>query len=300
MIDKVRTKIESKITEYLTKKSVLNSIQENNGVLNIHRIDENNTGDFFCAPYHYFKELQDKSVLDIHDFKSSDKKIRSNYINQTTQKSLVIGGGGLLNRESFEREMKFYENLANKGKKVVLWGVGHNSKVTKGYDKIQEYNIKTANFGLVGTRDINMNCDYVPCVSCMHSIFDVEYTEKHEIGVVFHRDTLNNKFIVDKFKGFPTASNSSSLDYLIRFIGSVESVITDSYHVMYWSMLLNKKVAVIPNSSKFFGFKYKPVITDFDNCLLDIKKSIRHDGIKEESRELNVVFSEKVFNYLNI
>ena len=65
-------------------------------------------------------------------------------------------------------------------------------------------------------------------------------------------------------------------------------------------MLLEKKVAVVPNSSKFYDFKYNPIFTTFTDCLSDIKKAEKPTGILEESRNLNHEFYDKVGNYLNL
>lgn len=68
---------------------------------------------------------------------------------------------------------------------------------------------------------------------------------------------------------------------------------------MYWSMLLNKKVLVIPNSSKFFDFKYKAVVSSFENFENDLSKAQSFSGVLEECRTINRKFAAKVFDYLN-
>ena len=280
-------------------QQVLNSDQYDKGVINIHRIDVNNVGDFYCAPHHYFSELKDKK-LDIYDFKSTDEEIVKEWIEKIATNSLIIGGGGLLNRGSFEMQMKLFEKLASGGKKTVLWGVGHNSKKTNQFRKINSYNINIKNFGLVGVRDYNMDENWVPCVSCLHSIFDKPFSEIQEIGIIFHKKTLKNKSILKKLKNYPTTSNTTDLDKIISFIGKSNTIVTDSYHAMYWSMLLGKKVVVVPNSSKFYDFKFKPIISTFDNFKNDISKAESYTGVLEECRKINIEFSNKVFDYLNL
>ena len=89
-------------------------------------------------------------------------------------------------------------------------------------------------------------------------------------------------------------------DEIVSFIGKSSQIVTDSYHAMYWSMLLGKKVAVIPNSSKFYDFKYQPVITSFDSFESDLKKSTAYSGVLNEFRDINLKFADKVFDYLNL
>lgn len=270
---------------------------KNTPVANIHRIDINNAGDFYCAPHHYFDVLKDTD-LDIFSYKNLDKNKRQNFINTVSQKSLIIGGGGLLNRSGFKRQMQLFETLASNGKKIVLWGIGHNDK--HNMSNQINYNVDISKFGLAGLRDYSKAENYVPCVSCLHPTFDQSYDETQDIGIVFHKDTLKKENITTQFQDFPTASNTIAFEKLIEFIKQTNKIVTDSYHVMYWSMLLNKKVVVIPNSSKFFDFKYKPVISNFEDAIDQLPKAETYSGLLEECRTINQQFAEKTFDYLNL
>ena len=79
-----------------------------------------------------------------------------------------------------------------------------------------------------------------------------------------------------------------------------KTIVTDSYHAMYWSMLLGKKVVVVPNSSKFFDFKYHPVYSSFQDFESQLYKTQSYSGVLAECREVNLKFADKVFDYLNI
>lgn len=278
------------------KNGLINSPQFNRNIANIYRIDNENAGDYYSSPNHYFKELGDIQV-DIFDFKNSED---TNIEEQISNNALVIGGGGLLNRNSFKFQMRTFEALAGRGKKTVLWGVGHNSKQRKDFRKLGSYKIDIGKFGLAGTRDYSLSRDWVPCVSCLNPVFDKAYTPTRETGVILHKKTLKNSRIPAAFKDYPLISNSQDLEQFVEFIGASENIITDSYHAMYWGILLQKKVVVVPNSSKFYDFKYAPVISSFENCLNDLKKARAYTGVLEECRERNLQFSEKVFNYLEI
>jgi len=280
-------------------QSILNNENNNNHVINVHRIDTNNIGDFYCAPHLYFDELKG-GKLDIFEFKSKDEKIANNWIDKISNNALIIGGGGLLNRSCFKMQLGVFEQLAIKGKKTVLWGIGHNSKSKNEFGKISSYNINTKNFGLVGVRDYEINENWVPCVSCIHSIFDKNFYETQDIGIIFHKKTIKNKALLKKLKSYPSTSNTTNLEDIIAFIGASKTIVTDSYHAMYWSILLEKKVVAIPNSSKFFNFKYNPVISSFDNFDKDVSKAQSYSGVLEECREVNLKFADKVFDYLNL
>ncbi|MES2575420.1 MAG: polysaccharide pyruvyl transferase family protein [Bacteroidota bacterium] len=284
------------------KNKVINGILnnehfENNGVINVHRTDLRNAGDFYCGPHHYFEQIKGRE-LDIFEYKDSDQKILDNYHNLIVNNSLIIGGGGLLNRPSFEKPMKMFEQLAEKGKKTVLWGVGHNEKNRNTFGKVTSYNVDTSKFGLVGVRDYDMGKEWVPCVSCLHPIMDTKLTVENEVGLIYHKKTLKNKRILNSLNDYPSTSNTTNIEEIITFIAKSDTIVTDSYHAMYWAMLLNKKVVALPNSSKFYSFKYKPTFSDFENFKNDLKKAEKHSGILEECREINLKFGKKVFDYL--
>lgn len=280
-------------------QSVLRNEQKENGVVNIHRIDMNNVGDYYCAPHLYFDQLKNTG-LDIFDFKSQDAEIRKNWVDKITDNALIVGGGGLLNRSSFAMQMKLFEALAHKGKTVILWGAGHNEKDASRFGKVDKYNVDISAFSLAGTRDLGMTEEWLPCVSCMHEIFDRNYTSEQELGIIFHKKTMKKKNLLSELKDIPSTSNTTNLEEMINFIGKSETIVTDSYHAMYWSMLLGKKVAVVPNSSKFFSFKYQPIYTTFESIRTDYKEAPSFPGILEECRSLNLNFAEKVFDHLNL
>ncbi|AUS03986.1 polysaccharide pyruvyl transferase family protein [Pseudotamlana carrageenivorans] len=282
-----------------TLKTIIKAETRHENWINIHRIDPNNIGDYYCAPHLYFDELKGKS-LDIFDYKSNHPEIRENFVQSVSNNALIIGGGGLLNRNSFSMQLKTFEKLAKSGKKTVLWGVGHNSNNKSNFGKNIFYNIDTAAFGVVGVRDYNRIESYVPCVSCLHPIFDKKYTNTQEVGLIFHKKTLKDKSLVKQLSHYPYTSNTKDLESLVSFIGKSETVVTDSYHAMYWAMLLEKKVIAIPNSTKFFDFKYQPGFSTFSDFESQLKKTQVYTGVLEECRTLNLNFSERVFNYLNV
>lgn len=286
------------------KKEVIDRIlkspvQNNTDVVNLHRYDPTNIGDYYCGVHHYFDNLKGKH-LDIFDYKREDPQIRDNWFEQVTQNSLIIGGGGLLNREGFDLQMKLFEQLGAKGKKTVLWGLGHNAKSASVYGKVASYNVDTSKFGLVGVRDYGMKENWVPCASCLHPIFDKAWGVENEVGVIFHKKTLSDAKVQKQFEAFPSTANNAVFEDVVRFIGQTDTVLTDSYHAMYWSLMLGKKVVVFPNSSKFYDFKYQPVISSFDRWQADLKKVQSYSGVLEDCRQTNLTFAEKAFDYLNV
>ena len=280
-------------------KKVLNSSQSETGVINIHRHDHNNVGDFYCAPYLYFEELQGR-YLDIYGIREKNRKVRSRWIEDISNNGLIIGGGGLLNLRHFEIQMELFEALALKGKKIVIWGAGHNAIDYQAFNSNRKYNVDINAFGMAGTRDFSMDNEWVPCVSCMHEIFDRPFQSEHEVGIVFHKNTLRNKSLLKQLETYPSLSNRSDLEDMIDFIGRSEIVVTDSYHALYWSMLMGKKAIGIPTTSKFFDFKHQPFISSYSNFENDLGKAFSFDGLLEEYREKNRNFASRVFDYFNL
>jgi hypothetical protein len=185
------------------KQNIINEIlqreQKNDGVINVHRINEKNVGDFYCAPHLYFDVLKDKK-LDISDLRSYKKSVTNNWIEQISNNSLIIGGGGLLNIKHFKMQMEMFENLTQKGKKTVIWGAGHNEINLDNFNQNKKYWVDVTKFGLVGTRDYSFPGEWVPCVSCLNPIFDNKFTEEYEVGIIFNTKSNKDKSLVKKFE----------------------------------------------------------------------------------------------------
>ncbi len=282
-----------------TAKAVLKGPIEHHGVLNVHRHDPNNVGDFYCAPHLYFPELHGK-VLDIGDMRKTSAKIRGDWAQAVRTHDLIIGGGGLLNLPHFRQQLSLFEALGSLGKKTVLWGPGHNDPAWSSFKSPAQYQVDLNNFGLVGLRDYSAPGTWVPCVSCLHPIFDQEVLVKHEFGVLMGKKSAQNKERQELLRDIPISHNATDLNEMIQFIGSCETVVTDSYHAMYWGLLMGRKVLVIPTTTKFLDFQYPVPITRFDSFKADLKKAVKYDGLLEECRTINQDFAKKVFDYLGI
>lgn len=272
---------------------------EQQGVKIIHRIDYRNAGDLYSAPYHYYDELNSDDAVDIYAFKKFKGEKRSKFMDAALNHKLIIGGGGLLNTPTFEAQLKLFEYLNRKGKKVVFWGLGHNSGEHH-HDANLKYNINTKSLDMFSSRDFTKSGDFVPCVSCKHPLLDGKSKVTQDLGVIFHKKTLARPHVTTLFDGIPNCDNTQSIESIIDFIKSSDKIITNSYHAMYWSMLLEKRVAVIGKNSKYYDFHKKPIYTSFENSIKDVEKAIPYSGLLSECRELNDNFAKKAFEYLEI
>ena len=283
------------IEQRYVEREIRSSHLSHKSIINIHRINTNNSGDLQCAPYLYFKKLNNYSKIDITGYLSYNVFKPHLWLNSVLQNDIILGGGGLLDRLSFQHSIQMLNLLNEKGRKVIPWGVGHNNPSLKVsatfYNQIKK-------FKLIGIRDYGISgTDWVPCVSCMNSIFDKDHAIKYEMGLIEHENIKISK----SFEHLPSICNSSSFEKIIEFIGSVNILLTNSYHAMYWAMLMNKKVVVFPNSSKMLSFKYKvPQCFNTEDYKNYINKTQVYDGLLEECREINRKFATRVFNYLDL
>lgn len=92
----------------------------------------------------------------------------------------------------------------------------------------------------------------------------------------------------------PTMYNNQPFDELINFIKETEVIITNTYHIMYWSTLLGKKVILFGIfSNKFDHFKYSPILYS-GNLEHDMAKAQTYPKALQECKRLNLAFFEDV------
>ena len=283
--------------EYVVKK-VLGAKQKHQGILNVHVVNPNNVGDYYSGPHHYFEALKGKS-LHLSDFRVVSKAKRDAWVEDISNNALIVGGGGLLNIRHFEMQMELFETLAKRGKKIVIWGAGHNETDRALWGKVNSYYVDMKAFGLSGTRDYSMDNLYVPCVSCLHPIFDSTFKIEHEVGVIFNHNSIKDQNLVKSLSKYPSTSNTSSIEAMVEMIGKCETIVSNSYHAIYWATLLGRKTVAIPTTSKFFDLKHRPIISTFDNFEADLKKAVSYSGVLEESRTINKGFYKKTMDYLS-
>jgi len=164
-------------------------------------------------------------------------------------KNLIIGGGGLL----------FYANVLNKlyaiaNGKIITWGLGHN---THNITSIILCDLLSKSH-LNGIRDYGLNVNWVPCVSCMNEEFDADSDLIYDIVVYEHK---HEKILI---YGLPKNDNfGNNIKDKLDFLRSGNTILTNTYHGMYWGVLLKRNVLVINLfSSRFYGMKYPVILTN--------------------------------------
>ena len=243
-----------------------------------------NIGDIYSCPFDYFqfKDAEKINVLDIH--------LSKNHL--ITLPNLIFGGGGMLH-DIFIDILEKFSAHPNK-QKLIFWGAGINE-----HDIDKQYFPAFLNhFDLVGLRDYNNPWEYVPCPSCMNTVFNMIESPITNFVVYNHADY--NIPIQTNYKRNNNMISGENLVTIINFLSQGATIITNSYHGAYWGLLLGRKVLIFePFSNRFYGFKHQPLFCDKDNwkskLQLDIKPTTNY---LEECRGINTNYYDKVMDLL--
>jgi hypothetical protein len=209
-------------------------------IYNLFLKDTGNIGDTVCAPLLYFN-LGECKLIDVTKWRE--------YKDEMKDSSVILGGGGLFHLPSADyangRFTPIEEMLAELNN-IILWGIGHNIHGVKTIE-YPEYMDK---FKMIGVRDCIPGMNWVPCASCMSELFDKQYEKVYKAVAYVHRN-YHGSFEHPTPTMWP---EGASFETAIEFLGSAETILTNSYHGMYWGMLLNRNVQIVDAySSKFYG-----------------------------------------------
>jgi hypothetical protein len=240
----------------------------------------NNGGDNGCCPLDYF-DFGQYERLDIRE-EFSTKNISKNDL-------VVIGGGGLLNYHADWNQR--INSVVATGAKVVVWGAGENTH----FDDLSQKPSLFLDGCLVGVRDFNHPLfDYLPCPSCMSSVFDEISNEGSGIGIILHSDTK----LPEQLAGLPVIDNSKSMTEVVKFIKSKKVILTNTYHGAYWSRLCDRVVVVFGQfSTRFLGLNGVSHLATYvqDSKFINrIHGEIVQSTYLAECRRLNKEFNCKV------
>jgi len=301
-------------------------------IIEFHRMDQNNPGDWFSNPCRYFFPEKETEKYDVDNTRK---------ISWHQHDTVIVGGGGLLGNDNFDHLMQrlithpdaqiLEDILENKLKNSspenktelykwkesvqsytlrilsqldlsigprILWGVGHNSREKDSDWHTVEYPEYIRKFHLVGIRDFNSEYRWVPCASCMHLGFDKTYEIKNEVVWFEHKKKLIDSKWFDVFPAPRMVNTGQNMDQILEFLGSAETVVTNSYHGVYWATLLNRKVVCIPWGSKFNMFKHPPTMANEKNWSSVIETAVNYPDALEECRNANIEFFNDVKKFI--
>lgn len=148
-------------------------------------------------------------------------------------------------------------------------------------------------YDLFGMREYVDPKHYVPCPSCMSGLFDRQYTIRHE--AVLFANASDNIRLRYPFAviGLPRFDNTASLERILDFLGSAETVVTNSFHGAYWATLLGRRVVCVPYSSKFHHMKFPPAMSR-DGADWRTLETRTYPEALEDCRAVNRAFYNRV------
>lgn len=239
-------------------------------------INTDNLGDLVSRPHLYFN----LGTVVSHDIRKRDIPRGRLY---------VTGGGAILHK---------MPNPHTTSPRVA-WGVGWTKRPWQSPlpTKLPD------GYALIGSRDFGQRgADYVPCASCMSPLFDRQYPVLHDavLYVNFRKEPVYPRprhVMMPVIDDLPTLHNGVPFEEAITFLGSGETIITNSYHGAYWGTLLGRKVVIVnPYSTKFGYFKYQPVTgSDRHWRALAAAATVFPEALPDARRH-NLAFYEKVMN----
>lgn len=263
----------------------------------VHRIDEN-IGDLLSAPYRYY-EFAKHHIIDICHLEQINKIPYGSHI--------IVGGGGLM-MPYFEPYRKAL--LARRPAKLVWWGVGerHIQDLTTAYlsEHQAKYSIQSGLFAandLVGFRQTSAYYPFLPCVSCKaieaYRLSHAHATHQHDVVFFEHRDVP-----LPQDGNYPRRNNlHNNASAVFSYLDSAPVVVTNSYHGMYWSLLLGKQVIVVPFSSGMYHHPW-PVHHATAETLPEVIDKVRNLSLPSQNAILadciarNNDFYKQVLHYL--
>ena len=297
-------------------------------IVEFFRMDQNNPGDWYSNPCRYFYPDVDTKKLDIDkiqkttwnqydaiivggggligndNFELFMKRISTHPdeivltdVLETKLKNVSIENRDQLFKWKQAVRRLTVDILNSIDKKVgprVIWGAGYNSRDIDDDSYTIDYPSYMNKFHLVGIRDWGTEFKWVPCASCMHPAFDKEYEIKNEVVWFEHKKRLIDNKVFDNFPTPRMVNTGQNIEQIIEFIGSAETVVTNSYHGVYWATLLGRKVVCIPWGSKFNMFKHPPTMASEKNWVDEISESESFPYALQECREANIKFFNEV------
>lgn len=237
-----------------------------------HLRNTKNIGDFSCSPFDYFN-WGSATVKDMRD-------------PSEPYDACIFGGGkifgGLAKAKGVNQE---------KSPLHIAWGVGTRQT----FPISLKYSRSRKLCDLVGSRDWgDTRYDFAPCASCMSPLFDEDMQPEHDVVFYYHGGKTDKQNIRIPQDMPQKANNVGTFEDSIRFIASGKTVISNSYHGVYWALLLGRKAICIPFSNKFSAYRMPPAYATPKNWLSKLDTGIEQPDMLDLCRTATLEFKSKV------
>lgn len=238
----------------------------------LHLRDTANIGDRHCSPFDYF----DWPDAEAHDLSVADVAY-----------DVGIYGGGKI----FGGLSKIAKPQGKTDAKRIAWGVS----TVQSFPISPKYAQSRKLFDLVGSRDYgDKRYDFAPCVSCMSPLFDAPAEPEHDVVFYYHGGkTAQQKINIPST--IPSLSNNcASLAEALSFIASGRTVVSNSYHGVYWALLMGRRTICIPFSGKFSAFRSAPYYSTPKRWINDLDHAVARPEMLTQCRKATHDFKTKV------
>jgi hypothetical protein len=225
-------------------------------------------------------------------------------------KLVIVGGSGLIGPGPFEDAIQSI--FPQRPAAVVFWGIGHNVLYGVGRDPTTGWRNRLLMDGrtllwpeyfsaarLVGVRDHGAGLPWVPCASCLIPLLDGlrEAEPRHEFAVVNHYEhPIDTSAALARRLKFPhITNNTEDLPHVLRTIASARVVVSNSYHALYWALLLGRAAVVFePFNTRFDHFKWPVERATAADWLDAVERARPSPNALAEARAANHAFSAQV------
>jgi hypothetical protein len=250
-----------------------------------HLRDTDNIGDRWCSPYDH---LVWSGIPGIRVEADDLRKPGADY-------DIGIFGGGKIMREL----AKSPAVRSGGGRVNIAWGL---STVQRNPLSIAYFRARRR-LDLIGSRDWDGvggagGCDWVPCASSEHRFFDAPPTPTHST-VFYGHFSKSAKMGVVIPEALPTRTNhGASLEEALQFIASGETVVSNSYHGVFWALLMGRRVLCLPFSNKFSMFRLPPGYSTATSWSRDLAMAQAQPELLSICRDATARFRQKVLDII--
>lgn len=237
-----------------------------------HLRNTKNIGDFACSPFDYF----DWGGATVKDMREPS----------APYDTCVFGGGKIFGGLAEAAGVNTMGTPLH-----IAWGVGTRQTFPISF----KYQRARQLCNLVGSRDWgDIRYDFAPCASCMSPLFDTAAPPEHEVVFYWHGGKTQKQKIQIPDSMPAMANNVGSFSAAIRFIASGKTVISNSYHGVYWSLLLGRKTICVPFSNKFNAYRLPPAYATPRTWLNKLDSGVAQPQTLDLCRTATLAFKDKV------
>ncbi len=198
----------------------------------------------------------------------------------------IYGGGKIFGSLSKEAGV-----FRAPGIRHIAWGVS----TVQSFPISLRYQASRRLCELVGTRDFgDKRYDFAPCVSCMAPFFDAPVEPEHDVVFYYHAGKTEGQGIRLPSSIPSLSNNCSGLEEALHFITSGRTVVSNSYHGVYWSLLMGRRTICIPFSKKFSAYRFPPFYSTANRWTEDLQKGVAQPQMLVTCRNATLRFKNRV------